>query len=174
MIVKGASGIFLIHSEDGTLRPFKSHLHLGWLRQVWTWHSLNDATAMYRESKTYNKCVFLNNCNLTYTLSSSKVQHVYFHYADKTAVTSCEEPLLRMWGYPRYQDWWGQPGAHLGTTGPRWAPCWSQEPCHLGRNEYTKDIMRSWIITKWCWYNALKIFNNILSLKISKYDLSRP
>ena len=23
-------------------------------------------------------------------------------------------------------------GAHLGTTGPRWAPCWPHEPCYLG------------------------------------------
>ena len=24
-------------------------------------------------------------------------------------------------------------GAHLGTTGPRWAPCWPRELCNLGR-----------------------------------------
>ena len=23
-------------------------------------------------------------------------------------------------------------GAHLGPTGPRWAPCWPHEPCYLG------------------------------------------
>ena len=27
---------------------------------------------------------------------------------------------------------WGQHGAHLGPVGPRWAPCWSHEPCYLG------------------------------------------
>ena len=26
---------------------------------------------------------------------------------------------------------WGQHGAHLGPTGPRWAPCWPREPCYL-------------------------------------------
>ena len=26
----------------------------------------------------------------------------------------------------------GQHGAHLGPTGPRWAPCWPHEPCYLG------------------------------------------
>ena len=26
---------------------------------------------------------------------------------------------------------WGQHGAHLGPTGPRWAPCWPHEPCYL-------------------------------------------
>ena len=25
----------------------------------------------------------------------------------------------------------GQHGAHLGPTGPRWAPCWPHEPCYL-------------------------------------------
>ena len=28
---------------------------------------------------------------------------------------------------------WGPPGAHLGPVGPRWAPCWSHEPCYQGR-----------------------------------------
>ena len=26
---------------------------------------------------------------------------------------------------------WGQHGAHLGPTGPRWAPCWPHEFCYL-------------------------------------------
>ena len=26
----------------------------------------------------------------------------------------------------------GPTWAHLGMTGPRWAPCWPHEPCHLG------------------------------------------
>ena len=29
---------------------------------------------------------------------------------------------------------WGQHGAHLGPTGPRWAPCWPHELCYLGRD----------------------------------------
>ena len=37
---------------------------------------------------------------------------------------------------PRKQPWWqgswGQHGAHLGPTGPRWAPCWPHELCSLG------------------------------------------
>ena len=28
--------------------------------------------------------------------------------------------------------YWGQYGAHLGPTGPRWAPCCPHEPCYLG------------------------------------------
>ena len=30
------------------------------------------------------------------------------------------------------QSSWGQHGAHLGPTGPKWAPCWPKEPCYLG------------------------------------------
>ena len=38
----------------------------------------------------------------------------------------CGIPLY----YLRYQSSWGQHGAHLGPVGPRWAPCWSHEPCY--------------------------------------------
>ena len=34
--------------------------------------------------------------------------------------------------HPCYQGSWGQHGVHLGTTGPRWAPCWPHEPCCRG------------------------------------------
>ena len=30
----------------------------------------------------------------------------------------------------------GQHGAHLGATGPRWAPCWPHELCYLGLYYY--------------------------------------
>ena len=30
------------------------------------------------------------------------------------------------------QGSWGQHGAHLGPTGPRWAPSWPHEHCYLG------------------------------------------
>ena len=36
-----------------------------------------------------------------------------------------------MW-CPWQQGSWGQHGAHLGPTGPRWAPCWPHELCYLG------------------------------------------
>ena len=32
----------------------------------------------------------------------------------------------------REQGSWGLHGAHLGTTGPRWAPCWPHERCYQG------------------------------------------
>ena len=33
---------------------------------------------------------------------------------------------------PRLQSSWGQHGAHLGPTGPRWDPCWPHESCYKG------------------------------------------
>ena len=41
--------------------------------------------------------------------------------------TLCSKPR-----HPRWQGSWGLHGAHLGTTGPRWAPCWPHEPCYQG------------------------------------------
>ena len=35
------------------------------------------------------------------------------------------------WNNPKYQGSWGQHGAHLGPTGPRWVPCWPHELCYL-------------------------------------------
>ena len=35
------------------------------------------------------------------------------------------------WYCPDRKSSWGQHGAHLGPTGPRWAPCWLRELCYL-------------------------------------------
>ena len=40
---------------------------------------------------------------------------------------------------PEKQSSWDQHGAHLGPTGPRWAPCWPQELCYLGHYLYCWD-----------------------------------
>ena len=37
------------------------------------------------------------------------------------------------WKLPWQQGSCGKHGAHLGPTGPRWAPCWPHEPCYLSR-----------------------------------------
>ena len=48
--------------------------------------------------------------------------------------------VLALWGKlrcvsaiscPWQQGSRSQHGAHLGPTGPRWAPCWPREPCYL-------------------------------------------
>ena len=41
-------------------------------------------------------------------------------------------PSIVLGHIPWYQSSWGQHGAHLGPTGPRWAPCQLLEPCYMG------------------------------------------
>ena len=54
-------------------------------------------------------------------------------------------------GLPWQQGSWGQHGAHLGPTGPRWAPCWPHELCYLGWKHFphywpfVKGIHQWWI-----------------------------
>ena len=40
----------------------------------------------------------------------------------------------------------GQHGAHLGPTGPRWAPYWPHEPCYLWHDAYR--LLRGFQIVK--------------------------
>ena len=47
------------------------------------------------------------------------------HWWTRRVAGDWRHPLIR-------QGSWGQHGAHLGPTGPRWAPCWPHEPCYLG------------------------------------------
>ena len=58
---------------------------------------------------------------------------------------------------PWYQGSWGQHGAHLGPTGPRWIPCGPHELCYLGWQ--SKGVVaqpgRTWILfkNKWLFYS---------------------
>ena len=51
---------------------------------------------------------------------------------------------------PRYQGPWGQHGAHLGPTGPRWAPCGPREPCYLG-SHILVEVFRWTISQRFHW-----------------------
>ena len=46
----------------------------------------------------------------------------------------------------------GPTWAHLGPTGPRWAPCWPHEHCYLGilspKNLSTINLIQIWSITE--------------------------
>ena len=49
------------------------------------------------------------------------------------------------------QDSWGQHRAHLGLTGPRWAPCWPHDFCYLGSYHGTAVTrIISWYCTQYC------------------------
>ena len=47
---------------------------------------------------------------------------------------------------PREQSSWGQHGAHLGPTGPRWTPYWPPELCYLGAQE-TWTAQETWSVS---------------------------
>ena len=55
---------------------------------------------------------------------------------------------------PRYQVSWGQHGAHLGSTGPRWAQYWPHEPCYLGL--YMVSIL--------CWSGISQMLEKVTAL----------
>ena len=44
------------------------------------------------------------------------------------------------WWRPWYQGPWGKHGANMGPAGPRWAPCWPNEPCYLGYTHATAGL----------------------------------
>ena len=56
----------------------------------------------------------------------ARARHLCFH--DHTRVSMGTEVGSTPW----QQGLWGQHGAHLGPTGPRWAPGGPHEPCYLG------------------------------------------
>ena len=40
--------------------------------------------------------------------------------------------IISRWKPSQIAKFMGLYGAHLGPVGPRWAPCWPQEPCYQG------------------------------------------
>ena len=51
---------------------------------------------------------------------------------------------------PWEQGSWGQHGAHLGPTGPMWAPCWPHEHCYLGDYQLRFNVNKTFMETlKW-------------------------
>ena len=65
-----------------------------------------------------------------FTISLQEFAYMFVPIYPKTA---CVQHVDKE-GVPRWQGSWGQHGAHLGPTGPRWAPCWSHELCYLGNH----------------------------------------
>ena len=59
-------------------------------------------------------------------------------YATQSRVTFQYREIIVNLNIPRYQSSWGQHVAHLGSVGPRWAPCWPHEPCSLVIYTYIK------------------------------------
>ena len=62
----------------------------------------------------------------------------------------------RLWEQPWKQGSLGQHGAHLGPTGPRWAPCWPNESCYLWtilfdkKGGFALNLQSIWLVdNKW-------------------------
>ena len=48
-----------------------------------------------------------------------------------------------VWTYLDSNSSWGQHGGHLGPVGPRWAPCWPNEPCYQGTCDSRTGMSKS-------------------------------
>ena len=81
---------------------------------------------------------------------------------------------------PCYQGSWGQHGAHLGPTGPSWAPCWPHELCYLGQHTWLRKgevILASWsqlfhslYSLHICWFRQPRVFQHLTSLLLIDID----
>ena len=69
----------------------------------------------------YNKCSWSNMWNAWCVADTGK-----------SAFTIVEVILQTTSLTPLIARFMGSTWAHLGPTGPRWAPCWSRELCYLG------------------------------------------
>ena len=73
----------------------------------------------------YHQSLFFPNGNVMMQLSEDRYlptkQYSHFILTDSDDI----------YYHPWYQGSWGQHGAHLGPTGPKWDPCWSRELCYL-------------------------------------------
>ena len=79
----------------------------------------NQSFALLRRFEGYN-------CALT--IVGWRFVEVY-DYTDYRGLKICRGVWLCTTVIARFM---GEHGAHLGPTGPRWAPCWSHEICYLG------------------------------------------
>ena len=80
--------------------------------------------------------------NVIIAFHHTHVDRGYISVQNKTACVRCSSStryaasiastLDNCQRNPRKQSSWGQHGAHLGPVGPRWAPCWPNEPCYQG------------------------------------------
>ena len=62
---------------------------------------------------------------------------------------------------PRQQGSWGQHWAHLGLTGPRWAPWWPHELCYLGEDSLSVCEFPVWSLFYWPDLSSIIVFCGI-------------
>ena len=86
----------------------------------------NEIASKYRDNG-YSDC----NMIIHYQIIIKSAQFYIEVTVDSNLVLSADYTVMLHW----MQGSWGQHGAHLGPTGPRWAPCWPHELCYLGYDE---------------------------------------
>ena len=94
------------------------------------WTKSGSHASISNEVKVSSRCIALNHLEAWHILDMN--------------MWMCESTLVPML-LPRWQTSWGQHGAHLGPIGPRWAPCWPQEPYY---QETTMKGTLQWIYTR--------------------------
>ena len=86
--------------------------------------------------------------------------------------TSCTDN--RDWKYPWWQGSWGQHGAHLGLTRPKWAPCWPNELCYLGHH-FTVELVVTHIMERMRPGRLLvAAFATYVHIMFEKWNLRKP
>ena len=102
-----------------------------------------------------NKIMFLSpvvkdSLSWEITILSGRVLQASFHMR-----WLCQKQVSRVdRDNPDSKVHWGQHGAQLGPTGPRWATCWPHEPCYLG-SDYISKILYDVITCPSPWYLPL-------------------
>ena len=71
-------------------------------------------------------------CFMKYLLNKGRGECTHNRWSEGMA-THAWMPHELLGSIPWKQGSWGQHGAHVGPTGPRWSPCWPHGPCYLGR-----------------------------------------
>ena len=65
--------------------------------------------------------------------------------------------------YPFFRENGHERGIRFGPTGPKWAPCWHNEPCYLGHYPKQLNNVDRGIQCPWCHYSALPIYHGLFS-----------
>ena len=101
-------------------------MHNFWISPMYTW---SPASWKSGQPSTMRLCHTLDNHPDNHPLAGQK----HIKLPALTSVGILGNDYYWIDGEGSYGSC-GQHGAHLGPTGPRWAPCWPLEPCYLGKH----------------------------------------
>ena len=97
---------------------------------------------------------FLNYQKIISLYAAAAVSGLYFCWCISMYNCWVLDDYHLWWCHSWLQGSWGQHEAHLGPTGPRWAPCWPHEICYIGWYVSTFGL---WALCEFNWdlYPAL-------------------